>query len=64
MADFKRPYNPYKQRTQYVYEDEPYENKCVVCGKFLTKKSPICFSCPMDEFKYTEDEKNDRKPSE
>lgn len=60
---FKNPYQKYQkyQKPQkpkpigYYYEDEP-SNKCNVCGKFLSKKAPVCFACPMDDFKPEEDD--------
>lgn len=44
-----------KPQTTYVYESEPYSGKCEICGRFLTKKNPVCFSCPMDQFRHEEE---------
>jgi hypothetical protein len=49
---YKKPYKP----IGYYYEEDQYQTKqCEICGKFLSKKSPICFSCPMDEFRPKEE---------
>lgn len=50
-------YNKNFKPIGYHYEEDEYAPKqCGICGKFLSKKSPICFSCPMDEFRPKEEE--------